>query len=356
MWYSTHDQLTYNRIFNFVVGVRGGGKTFNSLKEAIEKHIKERRNNKEWQFMYIRRRVVDLDDACIGDKKGEGDLFSDLRKHGYFKDHELKVVADKAGGYNFYCDDVLMGYGRALSTSSGRRSTSFPNVNRLLFDEFLIDNTAGSNQRYLNSGEEFFTFSNFYETIARGRDIPVFFIGNAFSMVNPYFIALGIRINNPEDNKIYRGKTWTCVFWRDEEFIESRKQTQFYQATEHTKFNEHAYQNRFYLDRDDFVKRRGKNSEHQFSVVYLDKTYGVWVDWNKGEYYVSTKGASAPRDKTISMSLADNKPNNVSIRRYRNMPFMRAFRMAVDRNSVFFDSQETYNNMNEVVYLLKTIV
>lgn len=55
------------------------------------------------------------------------------------------------------------------------------------------------------------------------------------------------------------------------------------------------------------------------------------------------------------MSLADNKPNNVSIRRYRNMPFMRAFRMAVDNNSVYFDSLETFNKMNEVIYLLKTI-
>lgn len=356
MWYSTHKQLTYNRIFNFAVGVRGGGKTFNSIKESIEKHLKERRNGRQWEFIYIRRRVVDLDDACVGGKQGEGDLFSDIRAKGYFKDHELKVVADKSGGYNFYCDGVIMGYGKALSTSSSRRSTSYPNVYRLLYDEFLIDDSTGSRQYYLNSGEEFFVFTNFYETIARGRDIPVFFLGNAFSMVNPYFIALGIRISEPEPNKIYRGKSWTVVFWRDDDFIASREKTQFYQATKNTKFHEHAFSNTFYLDKDDFVKKRGKNSEHQFSLVYLDKTYGVWVDWNKGQYYVSTKGANTSRNRTISMSLEDNRPNNVSIRKYRNMPFMRAFRMAVDSNSVFFDSQETYNKMNEVIYLLKTII
>jgi hypothetical protein len=349
VWYTPNRQLTYNRIFNFVVGVRGGGKTFNTLKHAIEKFLKDGS-----EFIYLRRRQVHLDDACNG-SKGSGDLFADIRAKGYFADHDIKVASDKSGGYNFYIDGKVMGYGKALSTAGGRRSTSKPNVKRIIFDEFLIDDTTGSNERYLNNGHEMFAFNNFYETIARGRDIPVLFIGNAFSMVNPYFIELGIRISDVQNNKIYKGKTWTVLFWKDEEFLAEREKTQFFQATKDTKFNEHAFGNTFYLDRKDFVRKRPKDSEHQFSMVYLGKTYGVWVDWDKGCYYVSSKGANTSRDKTISMSLADNKPNNVSIRRYRNMPFIKAFRMAVDSNSVFFDTQEAYNMMNEIVYLLKTI-
>src|SRR5699024_1747453 len=121
--------------------------------------------------------------------------------------------------------------------------------------------------------------------------------------------------------------------------------TQFYQATQNTTFNEHAFGNTFYLDRKDFIAKRPKDTEHQFSLVYLGNKYGVWVDWENGEYYVSSKGANAPRHKTISMSLSDNKPNNVSIRKYRNMPFMKAFRMAGENNSIYFDSQEAYNSM-----------
>lgn len=345
MWYTPNQQLTYNRIFNFVVGVRGGGKTFNTLKHAIRRFEKTGE-----QFIYLRRRGVDLDDAC--NRKEGGDLFSDIRHKGYFKGAELKVVADKSGGYNFYYNDKVMGYGKALSTA--RRSTSLPLVKLIIFDEFLIDDT-NPHDRYLNSGQEMFSFANFYETIARGRDIPVIFLGNAFSMVNPYFTELGIRVPNIQPNKIYKGKAWTLLLWEGEDYLKSRENTQFFQATKGSSFHKHAYSNTFYLDKKDFVKKRSKDSEHQFSLVYLGKTYGVWVDWDKGEYYVSTKGANTTREKTISLSLEDNKPNNVSIRRYRNMPFMRAFRMAVDNNSVFFDSQETYAKMNEVVYLLKTI-
>lgn len=346
MWYTPNQQLTYNRIYNFVVGVRGGGKTFNTLLHAIKRFEKTGE-----QFIYLRRRAVDLDDACH--RKEGGDLFSDIRHKGYVKGVDIKVVADKSGGYNFYYNDDIMGYGKALSTA--RRSTSLPLVELIIFDEFLIDDTVG-HDRYLNSGNEMFLFNNFYETIARGRDIPVVFLGNSFSMVNPYFLELGIRIDKPIDNKIYKGKFWTVLLWKDEEFLSTREQTQFFQATKGTKMHDHAFGNTFYLDRKDFVRKRSKDSEHQFSLVYLGKTYGVWVDWDKGEYYVSKKGANTTRDKTISMSLADNKPNNVSIRRYRNMPFMRAFRMAVDNNSVYFDNQETYSKMNEVIYLLKTII
>ena len=350
MWYKPNQQLTYNRIFNFVVGVRGGGKTFNLLKHAIDKFLKDGS-----EFIYLRRRQVHLDDSCNG-KKGSGDLFADIRNKGYFDDHELKVAGDKAGGYNFYCDGKIMGYGKALSTAAGRRSSSKPNVQLIIFDEFLIDNSAGSTERYLNKGDETFLFNNFYETIARGRDIPIFFIGNAFSMVNPYFLFLGIRIQDPVDNKIYKGKVWTVIFWRDQEFIAEREKTQFYQATAGTKFSEHAFGNTFYLDRSDFIRKRDKNTEHQFSMVYLGSTYGVWVNWERGVYYVSKKGAETSRDKTISLSLADNSPNNINIRRYRNLPFMKAFRAACDTNSVYYDSQEAYNSMNEAVYLLKTIV
>lgn len=354
MWYSSLPQLTYNRIYNFAVGVRGGGKTLNTIEEAIEKFLKDGS-----QFIYLRRRQVDLDDACIG-KEGEGDLFADIRELIYkgtfpkLEGKELTVSADKSGGYNFYCDGKLMGFGKALSTA--RRSTSKPKVTRIIFDEFLIDDSPGSRDSYLNKGDEMFKFLNFYETIARGRDIPVIFIGNAFSMVNPYFTFLGIRIQDPVDNKIYKGKTWTVQFVRNEEFIESREQTQFFQSTKGTKFNDHAFGNTFYLDRTDFIKKRSKTSEHQFSLAYLGQKWGVWVDWDAGIYYVSKKGANAPREKTISLSLADNKPNNINIRRYRNLPFIKAFRMAADNNSVFYDSQEAYNMMSEVIYLLKTIV
>lgn len=345
MWFSSRPQLTYNRIFNFAVGVRGGGKTFNTLREAVETAIKGK-----GEFVYLRRSQVDIDDSCAG-RKGQGDLFSPFLKEGYFKDAELSIKRAKGGSYNFYAGENVIGYGMALSTA--RRSTPRPNVRLIIFDEFLIDDSRSSHHRYLPG--EVNQLYHFIETIARGRDVPVFFLGNAFSMVNPYFLDLGIRINEPESNKIYKGKFWTVVFWKDEAFLTNRRKTQFFQATSGTEFSAHSFDNSFYLDRKDFLRQKSNDAEHQFSLVYRGSVYGVWVDWDKGCYYISTKGAATEKEKTISLTLEDNQPNNINIRRYRNMPFMKAFRMAIDQNMVYYDKQETYNLMSEAVYLLKTI-
>ena len=347
MWYTPNAQLRYNRIYNFVVGVRGGGKTFNTLLHAIKK-FKETGE----QFIYLRRRATDLDDSCKGSQES-GDLFADIRHNGYFPDDELKVANSKGGGYNFYLNEELMGFGYALSTA--KRSSSRPKVTMIIFDEFLIDDT-NPHERYLNKGNEMFLFDNFYETIARGRTIPTFFIGNAFSMVNPYFLALKIRIPDIVSNKIYKGFAWTFIQWKDESFIKERQKTQHYQARAKSEFVNHAFGNNYYMDRKEFLAKRTPESEHHFSIVYLGRTYGVWVDWNAGRYYVSTKGANTSKQKTISLSLADNSPNNVNIRKYRNLPFIKAFRYAVDTNEVYFDTQETFNQLQEIVYLLKTII
>ena len=219
MWYTPNAQRRYNRIFNFTVGTRGGGKTFNVLLDGIKRF-----KDKGEQFIYLRRNQTDLDDACVG-SQDKGDLFADIRNKGYFEDVELKVAGSKSGRYNFYLDNELMGYGYALSTQ--RRSASRPEVTTIIYDEFLID-TNNPYQRYLKN--EFSQFNHFYETIARGRDITVFFLGNAFSMVNPYFLGMDIRISEVVENKIYSGKFWTFIEWRDEEFINQLKETHNYQA------------------------------------------------------------------------------------------------------------------------------
>lgn len=340
-------------MYNFVVGVRGGGKTFNTLAFCIHKFLK---NDKK--FIFLRRTVVDLEEACVGNKKGNNaqDLFFHIRRLEIFKDKEFKVTKDGTGGFIFYCGEKVMGYGKALSTAGKRRGGGTDVVDYLIFDEFLID-SKNKRDRYLDN--ETFLFHNFYETHFRMRDVPIFFIGNAFSMVNPYFIEFGIdrdlRNIDIEDNKVYKGKFWTFVSWRDPEYIKAKQGTQFYQATKNTKFSEHAYENNYYLDKNDFIQKRAKNSEHIISLVYLGKTYGVWVEWDAGLFYISTKGAETSANKTISLSLADNKPNNVNIRRYRTLPFIKYFRSAVDENKVYYDSQQTYEMMNEAVYLLRTI-
>ena len=50
MWYDLSQLLSYNKILNFVIGQRGGGKSFNAKKWCVNDFIK---NGK--QFIWVRR-------------------------------------------------------------------------------------------------------------------------------------------------------------------------------------------------------------------------------------------------------------------------------------------------------------
>lgn len=340
-WFTPNEMLTYNCLFNFVVGDRGGGKSFGSLKFCIDRFKKAGE-----EFIYLRRTKEEL-------KKSLPKVFDALIVENKYPEDNLSV-----SGRELKINGKVMGYGMALSTAAKDKSIPFPRIKWIIFEEFMVD---GVSNRYLGPGDaEVDMFNNLYETISRLRppqeEPRVLFIANAFSMVNIYFTYYKInqRMKPPYKKYTRLGDIMVCM-WQDENYRQAKKETRFYNLVKDTQFAEHAYENKFFLDSDHFIRKKSPDSEFHFALFYMEKTYGVWVDWNKGEYYISSKAGPQNGENTIALSLEDNRPNNINIRRVRQMPFMVGFRRAVDENRVFYDNAETYANINEAVYLLRTI-
>ena len=100
-----------------------------------------------------------------------------LKFNNEFKGHTIKINGDKV-----YVDKKLAGYGFAISNAVVLKSSTFPLVDKIIFDEFIIDK---GNITYLSN--EVDKFLETYETIARMRNVKVYFLGNAISIANPYF-------------------------------------------------------------------------------------------------------------------------------------------------------------------------
>ena len=167
MFYSYNRIRSYNAIWNFIISNRGGGKTYGSKEMCIKNFIK-----KGEQWIYVRRYKTELKKRA---------LFFDDIKH-KFPNHELTVQ-----GNTMLCDGKVMGFFLALSVSQQEKSTSYPNVTSIIFDEFIIDK---SHIRYLTNEVE--VALDLYETVNRtrtGREkTRMYFLGNNISIVNPYFI------------------------------------------------------------------------------------------------------------------------------------------------------------------------
>lgn len=340
-WFDPNDTLSHGCLYNFVVGDRGGGKTFNTLRFLINRFLKHGE-----QFIYVRRTMEELKDAIPT-------LFHYLQHEGYFMDHEL-VATKKA----LTIDKKVMGYPRALSTSMTRKSLALPKVKWILFEEFMVD---GVSSRYLGSGsQEVFMFNNLYETINRtrepGDEVRVIFLANAFSTVNIYFTYYGVKLPLTPPYKRYNRyrKDVLVVIWHEDTYVSAKAQTRHYRMNVGTDFNRHAYGNEFYLDTSTFIKEKDKNAEFHFAMVYMKNTYTIWVNWDKGVYYVTSKGGNLSPKNTFSLTLEDNAPNNINIRRVKALPFMKAFRNAVDENNVYYNDLKTQASMKEAIFMLKT--
>lgn len=119
MFWDISRPLSYNKLFNFIIGPRGAGKSYGAKKYVINRFKKT-----GGEFIYLRRYKPELQDIST--------FFDDVLQE--FPDDELKVK-----NKNFYCNGVLCGRAMVLSTSKIKKSVPMPKVDTIIFDEFIID-------------------------------------------------------------------------------------------------------------------------------------------------------------------------------------------------------------------------
>lgn len=186
-YYTTKEIDKYNATYNVVFGERSNGKTYALLKKSLENYF-----NNKGQFAYVRRwkeditgrRASELFSGINGNK-----VVSELTNGQYDAIHyfagKFYACTYDANGKAVYSDSDIVGFAFALSDAEHDKSTSYPNVTSIIFDEFL------TNRLYLN--DEFVIFMNVISTIARRRtDVKIYMLGNTVNKYCPYFGEMGL--------------------------------------------------------------------------------------------------------------------------------------------------------------------
>lgn len=190
----TGDWYTYDTIdklgcqYNMIIGERSNGKTYGALKKIIENYVKHKKKG-----AYIRRYKEDY-----RGKRGDA-LFESIEKDGIISeltDGLYDGVKYQSGRWYLskfdeklnkkICGDDPFCYGFAISDMEHDKSTSYPDVTTIVFDEFL---TRGY---YLQN--EFVLFMNTLSTIIRHRnDVKIYMLGNTVNKYAPYFAEMGLK-------------------------------------------------------------------------------------------------------------------------------------------------------------------
>lgn len=259
-----------------LIGNRGGGKTYGFKTWALDDFIKTGK-----QFIWVRRYGTEIDEM-------RKTFFDDIASK--YPAYTFSIKGNKKSG-KIFVDGKVAGYYFALTTSSIAKSSSYPQVDKIIFDEFLI---IGNTYKYLN--DEVVLLLEFIETIFRDRENDptaikprgVYLLGNNVTIANPYFLYFNIK---PFNKRFYVDKERGLVveMYSNELFIETKKKSRIGKLTAGTTYAEYSIENKSYLDNDQFIAQRPSNCNFNCAIDYKGKTYGFWLDYKNGNMYVDYK-------------------------------------------------------------------
>ena len=272
--YYNYDRLfSYNFLIAFVIGERGVGKSFNAKVAVLNKFLKTGE-----QFIYIRRYKTELDTALAT-------FWNDLQDNGYFEDYRLEVRKSKMLT-EFKCNGKICGYAVPLSTANILKSTAFPKVDTIVFDEFLLDN-AGT-YRYLKN--EVTLLLDVIETVFRLRDGKTILLGNALNVhASPYFAYWNLELpNDSREFRTFKDGAIVVNYIRNLEYREAKKKSRFGKLIDGTEYGKYAIENQVLRENNSFIEKKPANSTFYGSLIINGFVIGIWNGRN-GYLYLSEK-------------------------------------------------------------------
>lgn len=185
-FYSLEEIKKAGAQYNMIIGERSNGKTYSVLMEILSNYVKTGKQGaliRRWQDDFVGKRGISMFNAL--DDNGE---VSKLTKGewthvAYFA--SKWYLAQRTEDGKQVKDEKPFCYGFSLSGMEHDKSTSYPNITTVLFDEFL------TRQMYIM--DEFIIFMNVLSTIIRHRnDVTVYMLGNTVTKYCPYFNEMGL--------------------------------------------------------------------------------------------------------------------------------------------------------------------
>lgn len=189
-YYSLEKILEKNADYNIIFGERSNGKTYSALEYGIKQFVESGYKD---QTAIVRRWKED-----IKGKRAET-LYNGLEANGRIAEltngEYTEVYYFNGKWYLSNYDKEIqkhvpytkpLAYAFALSEMEHDKSTSYPDITTVVFDEFLT-------RRYYLP-DEFILFMNVLSTIIRQRNnVKIFMLGNTVNKYCPYFTEMGLK-------------------------------------------------------------------------------------------------------------------------------------------------------------------
>lgn len=216
--------------------------------------------------------------------------------------------------HELFLDGESCGYALSLNSADQLKKYShlFSDVNRMIFDEFQSESN-----HYCS--DEIKKFISIHTSIARGqgeqvRYVPVYMLSNTVSLINPYYVELGISNRLREDTKFLRGHG----FILEQGFINTasvaQKESGFNKAFAKNSYVAYSSECIYLNDNKAFIEKPNGIGRYLCTIKYNGTDFGVREFADSGFIYVDDRPDTSYKYK-ITVTTNDHEINYIMLKR-----------------------------------------
>lgn len=262
--------------------------------------------NNKGKFMLIYRFSYELKECA--DK-----FFKDIRE--LFFPNDVMTAKTHARGvfYEMFLNDVSCGYAVALNNADQVKKYShfFNDVTSMLFDEFQSETS-----HYCPN--EVKKLISIHTSVARGhskqvRYVPIYMMSNPVSILNPYYIEMGISNRITKETKFLKGDGFVLEQNNNETAKKAQKESGFNKAFSSNSYIAYSAENTYLNDNTAFVDKMSGNGKYLATIRYNERDYGIREFREEGTIYCDDR-PDITFPLRISVTTADHNINYVMLR------------------------------------------
>lgn len=281
---------------------RTGGKTTYFGRLCINRFL-----DKNEKFGLLYRYNYELDDIVDKFYKDLGSLF--------FPSYTMTSKRRAKGTFQeLFLNEKSCGYALSLNNADQIKKYShlFSDIHRMIFDEFQSE----TNHYCDNETKKFISI---HTSIARGqgeqvRYVPVYMLSNPVSIINPYYVEMGISGRLKDDTKFLRGDGFVL----EQGYIESasieQKNSGFNRAFSKNSYTAYSSECVYLNDNKAFVEKPTGKSKYLCTLRYKGSDFALREYTENGLIYCDDKADSSFLTR-ISVTTDDHNINYVMLKR-----------------------------------------
>lgn len=300
---------------------RNGGKTTYFYRLLANKFKRG-----QGKFMLLYRFKYELDDCADKFFKDIGPLF--------FPESVVTSKSRAKGIYHeLFMDDMSCGYSVAINDADQIKKNAhlFNDVERMYMDEFQSETN-----HYCT--DEVSRFISIHTSVARGRGkqvryVPVYMTANPITLINPYYVSLGISNRLREDTKFLKGDGFVLEQGFVASASEAQKESGFNRAFASNKYVAYSSECAYLNDSKTFVEKVIGTSRYLATVRCDNVDYALREYAELGIIYCDDRPDTTFKQK-LCVTTDDHSVNYVMLR--RNDMFLSNLRYFFERGCFRF--------------------